>query len=244
MIRVLVVCEADADRRTGCELAERVLVEQVSWTDGVLDTQLGWEGHEDGARFLPWRSVKDAYDRAGLPHHVPRGRGTAAPHHPDETGARKAILLARRLKLDAVLLLRDADKQPERLDGLEEARRAVSVPPCVIGLAIAKREAWVLNGYVPADESEIRGLEQARQERGFDPTARPERLDASSPGSKRDVKRVLALLTGDDLDRERACWHLTPLDVLRERGKGSGLTAYLEEIAERLAPLLGSERRA
>lgn len=39
-------------------------------------------------------------------------------------------------------------------------------------------------------------------------------------------------------EREILCWQSTPLDVLRERGQQTGLTAYIIEIEERLIPIL------
>jgi hypothetical protein len=46
-------------------------------------------------------------------------------------------------------------------------------------------------------------------------------------------------VSGDDWDRECRCWTNTPLERLRKRGGQNGLTAYLSEVQDRLARLIG-----
>jgi hypothetical protein len=43
-------------------------------------------------------------------------------------------------------------------------------------------------------------------------------------------------LTGGDHDREIACLRETALEVLQARGQGVGLSAFLDELREHLAP--------
>ena len=50
--------------------------------------------------------------------------------------------------------------------------------------------------------------------------------------------RVLDQLTEGRAERESACWQETPLETLRERGDNTGLNEYLEEIENRLLPVL------
>lgn len=129
--------------------------------------------------------------------------------------ARRALLLLMNgPKLDAVVLVRDSDNQLERRLGLEQARKDRKWPfQVVIGLAIPKRESWVLVGFEPQE-----ALAQARRETG-------------------DLKRILQLLVGNDYDREEACWTECPLETLAERGQSNGLAEYLEEVRTRLVPL-------
>jgi len=47
-------------------------------------------------------------------------------------------------------------------------------------------------------------------------------------------------LTDDDVMREGPCWRETPLEQLRQRGRETGLAAYLSEVEQRLVPLLGA----
>ena len=78
--------------------------------------------------------------------------------------ARKAILYLRREfpGLDAIVLLRDRDKQPLRRFGFEQARREDHGGlPIVVGLAVPMREAWVLSGY-ETDDDEAELLEAVR----------------------------------------------------------------------------------
>ena len=42
--------------------------------------------------------------------------------------------------------------------------------------------------------------------------------------AKRSPKRVLKVLTDDDWERQKECWRVTPLAVLKDRGKDNGLT--------------------
>jgi hypothetical protein len=39
-----IICEADADRRTATELADRLLCEKIAWLADVLDTTREWRG--------------------------------------------------------------------------------------------------------------------------------------------------------------------------------------------------------
>jgi hypothetical protein len=68
-------------------------------------------------------------------------------------------------------------------------------------------------------------------------------LTAIHDHDKRSAKRVLKHLVHGDPDREANCWKETPLQILRSRGVQTGLREYLEEVEERLVPLLDSSYR-
>jgi hypothetical protein len=51
---------------------------------------------------------------------------------------------------------------------------------------------------------------------------------------------VVEKLTGGKMEREQQCWEETSLELLREKGVYTGLTAYIDEIEERLIPIIGS----
>ncbi len=88
-------------------------------------------------------------------------------------------LLATIPELEAILLIRDQDDQPERRDGLEQARghdRTGMV--IVIGLAVVERESWVISGFDPADDHEKQKLEDEKRNLGFDPRDRSHELTA------------------------------------------------------------------
>ena len=124
---------------------------------------------------------------------------------------------------DAVVLLRDDDRQTERRSGLQQAREYMAPRlkiPIVIGLAHVMRECWVLAGFIPRDKSELAKIEQLRHgdELGFDPSVHADRLIAKNEMAKRSAKRVLAHLTNRDHEREAACWREIPLrEVSRPR---------------------------
>jgi hypothetical protein len=208
-----VVCEADADRRIATALADRVLCRDVEWIEpDSLGSHRRWRGLDSGSSHLEWHEAKAKAGALGRKAH---GDFKGRPGAPDAFAARRALLLLMSRQLpDAVVLVRDADRQLERRTGLEQAREDRAWPfPVIIGLAIPKRESWVLAGFEPQE-----ALAQARRETG-------------------DLKRVLELLVGDDYDREQACWTECPLEILTERGQFNGLTEYLEEVRTRLVPL-------
>jgi hypothetical protein len=235
-IRILVVCEGSSDQRTGCGLADRVLIEAHDWMDGILDTQRSWVGVSDTRRCLLWKHVADEYEAKHLPHFIKMGRGLK----PDAWRAARALVLADLLGVQAVCFLRDLNDQPARKVGMEQARKHISHMLCVIGVANRMQEAWLLNGFLPNGDVEWQLLLSERKKFQFDPTLEPERLSAKKETAKKSPKRVVKVLTAEDGKRRAACWEETPLDLLRKRGVGSGLTDYLEEVRLRLAPIFGN----
>jgi len=158
-----------------------------------------------------------------------------------EAGAVRRALLVLRASPDppdAIILLRDDDRETRRRNGFEQARNADSrAKQILIGLAHTKRECWVLAAYSPHDESEQRRIAEVRQELGFDPLEHSENLTAKHDHDKRSAKRVLALLTAGDAQREDECCVNADLVLLRNRGNHNGLAAYMREVEERLVPL-------
>lgn len=108
----------------------------------------------------------------------------------------------------------------------------------ILGCAHAKREAWVLCGFEPENDEEHARLYELRQDLGFPPHEHAHRLDAKDERAKRNAKRVLRQLTGEDREREERCWKETPLDTLRGRGEMTGLRSYLEELEHHVVPLI------
>jgi len=52
------------------------------------------------------------------------------------------------------------------------------------------------------------------------------------------LKSYLERLTQGNFDREEQCWIKTDLDILKRRGEETGLTQFIDEVEERLLPLL------
>ncbi len=239
-LKIAVVCEALADYRTATALAERVFFE-VDWVDADLlrDCPLWW-GQNQRTPYILWTEIKELAGQLGL-RKTP-GHFGGQPAQADAHIARRALFLLQRLHpdLDGVLLIRDDDRQTERRAGLEQARSASALGDrVVIGLAHCKRECWVLAGFDPVaeDEAEQVLLTEIRQEIGFDPRLNAERLTAKHDQDKLSAKRVLAVLTRNDRDREEFCWKVASLVTLSQRGVESGLADFLRELKDRLLPL-------
>jgi hypothetical protein len=240
-LRFAVVHEAVADFETATELADRVLCQAIGWLDEeLLVHQRTWLAASAAGHRLTWKGIKQLALDAGI---TIQGHFEGEPPLADEAAARRAILFLREEfpGLDAIVLIRDQDDQPERRDGLERARNPDHGGlVIVVGLAVVERECWVLSGYDPQDEAETARLEAERKNLGFDPRTRSHELTACKNDlAKRSPKRVLRALSGDDRDRERRCWREAALPLLHERGAENGLAAYLQEVATRLAGLIG-----
>lgn len=236
-----VVFEAPADFRIATELADRVLCEAIGWLEEDLVVhQREWIDRSPEGELLAWSRIDDLARNAGV---RARGLFDGESGKLDAAAARRAILYLRIVfeDLEAILLIRDQDKYPERRIGLDQARAENHHGlPIVVGLAVVEREAWVLSGFHAADEPEMARLESERQKLGFHPHLESHLLWAcKDDGAKRSPKRVLRELTAGDTDRERHCWRTTPLATLRERGTENGLMAYLEDVRVKLAPLIG-----
>lgn len=247
-MRLVAFCEAAADFQIASELVDRVLREAgPDWVGDVLDTApdgvRSWRGI-GGGMFFVLRDLTKHADDLGV--RVLHGHFDGRPGAADAVMGRTVFAIVRTLvnrgdAIDAALVIRDMDDQPERQTGLGHARteaRAWATFRIVLGCARAKREAWVLCGFEPENDDEHARLNELRQELGFQPHEHAYRLDAKDEQAKRSAKRVLRQLTGDDRGREEQCWKETPLDTLRARGELTGLRDYLEELEQHLVPLI------
>jgi hypothetical protein len=258
VIEFIVIVESGADARIATKLAERILRKQFDWLDDdSLQYYFKWTGLEEGREYSCWRDIKKIIDDAKqqLKYKEPRFLGhdsKGVPFKADGARAMKALNLVRFLQktreIKAVLLIRDLDNQPERKEGLEQARsehinRKLKLE-IVIGASDTKREAWVLNGFIPSNQPEEKNLELIKTQLSFDPCLESHRLRSTSeeePERIRNAKVILEQLTNDDTEREKLCWEDTSLEILRERGVNTGLTDYLQEVEERLAAIILSE---
>jgi len=188
-IKVCVVCEAEADAQTACDLSDRVLVEKVDWVEPDMVEHLrDWLEYEQGIPYVIWRKIDDHIDR--LPRVIPHKHGyfDGEPSEPYAKAAWKALALNKAVDSppEVVFLIVDADNQSERRAGLNQARDTGEWPfQIVTGLAITKRECWVLAGFVPSHESERTRLGEVRSELGFDPTRKSHRLTAAREPQKK-----------------------------------------------------------
>jgi len=256
MIEFVVIVESSADARTATKLADRILVQKIDWLEPeMLQHLFQWSGLEAGTENSCWKNINQIIDnfQQSLGFRPPRylGHRKDGALKADGAAAIKIINLVRFIQktrqIKAVLLIRDLDNQPQRREGIEQARsEQIDRQPklaIIMGTADRMREAWVLNGFIPSNQEETRILEDIKTELSFDPCKESHRLRSNSleePDRLRNPKVVVEKLTGGKMEREQQCWEETNLEHLREKGVQTGLTAYIREIEERLIPIIGS----
>jgi len=257
MIEFVVIVESSADARTATKLADRVLVENIDWLEPeMLQHLFQWSGLEENTEHSCWKNISHIIERekeSGFqpPRFLRRANPRQKTLQPDGANTIKILNLVSHLQktrnIKALLLIRDLDNQPERRQGIEQARSEhINRPPklaIIIGTADRMREAWVLNGFIPFNQQEKQILQEITTELTFNPCDESHRLRSNSltePDRLRNPKVVVEKLTGGRMEREQQCWEETPLEYLREKGDRTGLTAYIDEIEQRLIPIIGS----
>ena len=256
MIEFVVIVESSADARTATKLADRVLVEKIDWLEPeILQHLFQWSGLEAGTENSCWKNINQIIDnfQQSLGFRPPRylGHRKDGALKADGAAAIKIINLVRFIQktrqIKAVLLIRDLDNQPQRREGIEQARsEQIERQPkleIIMGTADRMREAWVLNGFIPSNQQEKQILQEITTELTFNPCEESHRLRSNSltePDRLRNPKVVVEKLTGGKMEREKQCWEETSLEYLRKNGVHTGLTAYIDEIEERLIPIIES----
>jgi hypothetical protein len=250
-LRWLIFCEAEADFRTSTGLIDRVVREQGPvWLRELLehrplDEHREWIRDDAGRAFFDVHHVYEYARKRSV--RLPHNRFEGRPAAPGFLMAFTAFLVARDEAkrsgaVDAVIVVWDADnKGDDRREGLRQAREIALQAGgfrFIVGCPDREREAWVLAGFEPEHKTEQARLDEERRELGFCPCAEAHRLQDNDDKAKRSPKRALAALTAGDHAREERCWTEAPLDLLRARGGGSGLAAFLDEVIENLVPAL------
>jgi hypothetical protein len=257
-VKLIAFCEAPSDFRMASGLVDRVLREVgPTWAVDNLDAPgvvLRWHADGLGNDFIKIRHLNQYTDQLrerGLRVRPARGHFNGRPGESGSAMARKAFLIAEALTrhgpddpIDAVVLVMDTDDEPvERPRGVKAARDEAlgwKLFQIVCGFADPEREAWVLAGFDACDPIEQQRLDELHRELGFSPVLHAVRLRDKAHGVPRNIKRVLAVLTGDDIDREARCWTEPPLATLHDRGAATGLSAFLVELQAVLPGLLGA----
>lgn len=257
-MKLIAFCEAPGDFRLVSGLVDRVLRESGPvWVVDNLDMPgvvFRWHADGSGNDFINIHYLTACADQLrirGLRVRQVRGHFNGRPGEPGSAMARKAFLIAEALSrhtpddpIDAVVLVWDTDdEQRERPDGVKTARddaRGWATFQIVCGFPDPEREAWVLAGFDPCHPAEQQRLDELHRELGFSPVLHAARLRDKASGALRNIKRVLAVLIGDDADREARCWIDPPLATLHERGAATGLSAFLVELQAVCAGLLGA----
>jgi hypothetical protein len=240
MPEFIVIAESRADTEISTKLAERVLLEKVEWLEpDTLDHLIQWSGLELGTEHSCWKNIGDIIEHFSTEFNFPRIRSNGKLKTDGKAASKVMKLigfLQYKLKRDikAVIFIRDLDNQPERRQHLAQARSEYNGQlEIVIGTADRMREAWVLNGFMPLNSKEERILKEITMELTFDPCIEADRLRSNS-SDERNPKIVVKKLTDDDFSREQQCWEETSIEILRSRGKSTGLTDYLDEVEQRL----------
>ncbi len=230
-----------SDVRVVRGFAERALLElSADFTPELFE----WRGLDDATSFLQWsRVLRIMQDRRiGRRYGHFEGEIGVGPGEIYARQARNALTLCHECGLPlAVVMVCDADAQPQRLRGLKQAREEherlyESAYPIVAGMADPCREAWVLCGFEPQGQERQRLLDKTRELK-FNPTKVPHKLTTAN--LPHNAKRVLEALIGADPDREEPSWTEANYEHLRLSGAECRLKDYLEEVQERLGPLLG-----
>ncbi|MBP0019072.1 MAG: hypothetical protein J7647_16170 [Cyanobacteria bacterium SBLK] len=252
MSEVIVIVESRADWQIATELANRVLVETIDWLEEEnLQYMFQWSGLEEGTEYSCWKDIKKIMRDVRPPKFKLGFLGQTRDgkkFKPDGVAAMKVLKLVRFLQktrdIQAVFLIRDLDNQPDRRKGLEQARQEhCDRQPqleVILGTADPKREAWVLNGFIPENPQEAQILTEITTQLAFDPCTEAHKLRSTAKeGSDRyrNPKIILEQIIGKNEEREQQCWRNTDLAILRDRGVETYLTTYLNEIEQRFALL-------
>ncbi len=232
---IVVVLEGSSDLLVVRGFAERALLEA---TPDFVPSFFVWRGLEIHQPYLLWRDVDIELKQRRITQLYGKFDGLKGSPYAFRT--RHALLLAHHANPLAVVLVCDADNQPERLLGLQQARDShfAKQYPVLVAVANPCREAWLVCAFVPQNDADRMLLETLQQELFFHPCQQPERLNTQA-GHIRDAKTVLNRLTNGLPEREDQILELAIFSHLEQHGQTCGLAAFLEEVRSKLAPLLG-----
>lgn len=243
MIRGGVAAESGGDATRVTRLADRVVAETREPAPmGTPAPQVVWGGIDGAA----WLDIHLAWRLARARNLRIKGRFSGEAPVEDAESVRAVLLLFAESDPQprAVVVSRDVDGRPARIEGLEQAANSRVWPFEVLGaLADPEIEAWCVAAFVPASKQENDALLSVRRRLGFDPTLYPERLTSGSATQKKDAKRTLDELNAGGRDADERLQD-APLTRLRERGQRCGLTRFIEQVETRLGPLLDVDAAA
>ncbi len=256
-VRIVVVAEAEADRRMVCGLIDRKVAHHAPqwWHDqddvaAQLNASREWIGLEARTEFTRWNRLKHLTlqtEQGKAPGVRTLGFNRLGVRHHDRESMRTALIhfMLMQPPPDALVISRDLDGQhpEERRASLEAgAQEAVGKGVrLVLATQAPMREAWLLNGFVVRTEAEREAHQRECASIRFDPCCEAERLTVADESAIRSAKRALRALTNGDSEREEACWAETDWLLLRERGLNTGLKMFLDAVKEHLVRLVTGE---
>lgn len=243
---IAVACEADSDFQSARVLIDRLLCEQHPWIEEHLHSQRSFVA---AVADHSWTRLQNAHEMARERGLRPRkGHFNGQPGEADALLGRSVMLLLSSLRPrpSVLIVLRDIDNHISRMAGWQQVRNEYhGKPPLITGLAIIKRENWILAGYSPDNDVERSRLRIETTNLGFDPTVSPHEADAHDESAKRSPKRILTTLISLDGEakvlREIRCLQESDLSVLTDRGQKTGLAQFLIDLRTLLCPLLGTD---
>jgi hypothetical protein len=246
---IAVVAEGREDAEVCVGLTRRIVMASPSTPDWIrddpaqLEEELRFAGLEPDTAFTQRRRIKAIAELRALPHRrsIQRLRKFGTPIGEDFADTWKVIALATAddRKFDAVIVSRDTDGNLDRWESWRTVKESSEGEPLVILAAQhCMLEAWLLNGFVPHNDAEHERLEGQTRALGFNPVKKAALLTAKPQNAKKSAKRVLKELTSDNVERRRMCWEGTELKTLRENGKETGLSEFLNDLESGVIPLV------
>lgn len=239
-LRLGIACEDNGHYTVATRLVDAALLARHTWLTGKLPDHRSHVGLAPDSAWYKYDPT-DANDLRPIVldgrRIAPSGHIAGKPLRPEAGMWRKILLLFchRDPRPDAVLLLRDLDGYPDRLDGMQQAAQDIEWPfPIAIAAAQPEIEAWWISGFTPSTPAERGTLHALTRELSFDPTLESHRLTSHPNDAATDAKRVLSRLCGDDPERRDRC--LEDRHSLRQRGLKNGLTPFLDEIDRHVLP--------
>lgn len=236
MLNFVVFAEAASDAEIVCGLANRVFDEIGRITVESLPVRRSWIGYEEKTQFTSKDRISSLFDALRKGSRRPRNLGyiQGEPQKRHAAFWRKAIQLVVELRksqsVAGVMIHHDMDHEPkERRKGLEQVRNnAIKNSTLKIVLALPDREieAWILNGFLPENPTEVKEHAKWKRRLKFDPCTQAERATVGD----RDPKKILNSLTAGSDDRKRQCWEKTELTTLKLNGDKTNLTAFLKQV--------------
>lgn len=237
MIRLLVAAE-DADGNWTARHLLELRMKRIEWVHDLgLDAFREWMTFR-ARSWLPLKDVNELFREC-----LGRGFRRAYGHFAGEPGAENALafhklfVVVERLGPDLLVVARDADGT-DRRTGFQQARKRPW--PFAIAGALAQPEvdAWLICAAIATGEAHRQCIAELRRELGFDPTTSSHDLTSTSP-SARDAKRVRERLESAGMDLESS-FRARSIGDLRERGTWNGLSTFLADLDDALAPHLGA----
>jgi hypothetical protein len=155
----------------------------------------------------------------------------------DEVIVRKAVeVLERQGHSDIVVIARDLDRSPGRLDALRKgATKARSDGTAVVAAMEPEAEAWRICAFLPSTPNEATRYQELVSMLTFDPVKNPARMSSTSRANQaRDVKTVHAQLFDEDTERSHASLG-RPIVELRTVATTCGLPMFIDEFGDAIA---------